>query len=63
MPSVDESLDAHRLRLAVVLGTAGARCVVDGLGACYGSADRHYHNLRHVLAVLDIVDTLAGPTA
>jgi predicted metal-dependent HD superfamily phosphohydrolase len=63
MALLDESLDAHLRRLAAVLGTGGARLVFDELAARYRTSDRHYHDLRHVLAVLDVVQALVGSTA
>jgi predicted metal-dependent HD superfamily phosphohydrolase len=64
MPSPDDSLAAHRLRLAAALGLADspACAVLDDLAARYRAPDRHYHNLDHIAAVLDVAQAVAGPS-
>ena len=58
MPTFADPLDT----LAAALGLSVERCrpVVDELTRRYRAADRHYHTLDHILAVLDFVQSLAS---
>src|SRR4051812_15176924 len=63
---LEEELTEQRRRLRSALGLSeeSLRPVVDDLVCRYGAPDRHYHNIRHVVSVLETVCRLAKtPTA